>query len=122
MSKVKNLLLSSVIAAVASFATAAQADIFVAGNSAAGGSGPISTFDFTTGLPQGSFIPTGAVSCAGGACNGRGVALTLNNYYYTELGGGFGPTDMIRIAPYNNGAGGPDSGSFDHPAPTQGIQ
>ena len=99
--------------------TAAQADVIVAANSAAFGNGPIGTFNFTTGLPVGSFIPTGAF----GSNNGRGLALTLDRYFYTELGdSGFGATDSIRIAPFNGGAGGADIGTFPNPAPGQGVQ
>ncbi len=99
--------------------TAAQADVIVAANGAAFGNGPIGTFDFTTGLPLGSFLPSGAF----GSNNGRGLAMTLDRYFYTELGGGgFGATDSIRIAPFNGGAGGADIGTFPNPAPGQGVQ
>jgi hypothetical protein len=99
--------------------TAAEADVIVAANGAAFGNGPIGTFNFTTGLPVGSFIPTGAF----GSNNGRGLAMTLDRYFYTELGGsGFGATDSIRIAPFNGGAGGADIGTFPNPAPGQGVQ
>jgi hypothetical protein len=99
-------------------ATAAQADVIIAGNGAAFGNGPIGTFNFTTGLPVGSFIPDGAF----GSNNGRGLAMTLDRYFYTELTSGFGPTDSIRIAPFNGGAGGADIGSFANPVPGKGIQ
>lgn len=104
---------------VAGFSTAAQADVIVAANSASFGSGPIGAFNFTTGSPIGSFVPDGAF----GSNNGRGLAMTLDRYFYTELGGGgFGATDAIRIAPYNNGNGGTDIGTFANPSPDEGIQ
>jgi hypothetical protein len=99
-------------------AAAAQADVIIAGNGAAFGNGPIGTFNFTTGLSVGSFIPDGAFD----SNNGRGLAMTLDRYFYTELLSGFGATDSIRIAPFNGGAGGPDLGSFANPAPGQGVQ
>jgi hypothetical protein len=97
---------------------AAHADVIVAANSAAFGNGPIGAFNFTTGSPVNSFVPDGAFD----SNNGRGLAMTLDRYFYTELLGGFGATDMIRIAPYNNGLGGADIGSFANPAPGQGVQ
>lgn len=99
-------------------ATGAQADVIVAANAASFGGGPIGTFNFTTGLPVGSFVPTGAF----GTNNGRGLAMTVDRFFYTELTGGFGSTDSIRIAPYNGGAGGADIGSFANPVPGKGIQ
>src|SRR6266496_641693 len=98
--------------------TAAQADVIVAANGAAFGNGPIGTVSFTTGLPVGAFIPIGAPPHN----NGRGLAMTLDRYFYTELTGGFGATDSIRIAPFNGGAGGADIGTFPNPAPGQGVQ
>lgn len=116
----QNILFAGSVLAL--FTTAAEASPIIAGNSAAFGSGPIGTFDFGTGLPVGSFIPQGSVDCPGGSCNGRGLALTLDRFFYTELSGGFGATDSIRIAPYNGGLGGPDIGFFPNPVPNNGIQ
>ncbi len=107
------------LAFVAGLAGSAQADVFVSGNSAAFGNGPIATYDFTTGALVGSFVPDGAMISN---ANGRGLAVTNNEFFYTELTGGFGATDKIHIAPFNGGAGGHDIGSFANPAPTSGIQ
>lgn len=108
---------------ILAMASPATADVIVGANSASFGSGPISSFDFTTSTLAGSFIPTGAVTCPGGGCNGRGLALTADRYFYTELGGGgFGATDAIHIAPYNGGLGGADIGTFANPIPGDGIQ
>src|SRR5712692_5173178 len=114
-----NLKLSALVAAgVLCFAVGARAsDVIVSGNSAAFGNGPISTYDFTTGAFVGSFIPDGATI---NNANGRGLAVTENEFFYTELTGGFGATDFIRIAPYNGGAGGADIGSFPNPNPSTG--
>ncbi len=112
----RHIVAASVLLLGTSFA--AQADIIVAANSASFGNGPIGAFNFTTGSPVGSFIPDGAFD----SNNGRGLAMTLDRYFYTELSGGFGSTDAIRIAPYNNGNGGADIGTFANPAPDQGVQ
>jgi hypothetical protein len=116
----RNLLLATAAAALLA-GTAARADVIVSGNSAAFGNGPIATYNFTTAAFVGSFIPTGAMQPS---ANGRGLALTNNEFFYTELGGGgFGGTDRIRVAPYNNGLGGPDIGlGFANPNPGTGIQ
>jgi hypothetical protein len=98
--------------------SSAQADVLISGNNAAIGGGPITTWDFTTQALQGSFVPDGAFD----GNNGRGLALTNNEFFYTELSSGFGPTDGIRVAPYNNGAGGADIGFFANPIPGTGIQ
>ena len=100
-------------------ASAAQAQPDITCNSAALGGGPITTFDFTGGATVGSFVPTGAF----GTNNGRGLLVLGNNVYYTELTGtGFAPTDFIRIAPFNGGAGGADTGALPNPRPTVGVQ
>jgi hypothetical protein len=58
--------------------------------------------------------------------NGRGVAIAGNKIYYTELSGTdidiFGPTDYIRIAPYNGGVGGADIATLPNPDPNYGVQ
>lgn len=69
----------------------------------------------------GSFLPTGASPFG----TGRGVEVAGNRIYYTEVTGGVflpGPTDFIRIAPYNGGAGGADIGSLANPRPGSGVQ
>jgi hypothetical protein len=107
---------------VALFATTtAQAQPLITCNNAGAGDGPITTYDFMTGAIVGSFVPDGALVNVG---NGRGVAILGNNVYYTELSNGnaFGPTDFIRIAPYNGGAGGADIGTLPNPRPTTGVQ
>jgi len=104
---------------VALCAATAQAQPNITCNNSAFGTGPITTYDFTGGATVGSFLPTGAF----GNNNGRGVLVIGNNVYYTELTGfGFGPTDFIRIAPFNGGAGGADTGALANPRPTTGVQ
>jgi hypothetical protein len=99
--------------------SANAADVIISANSAAFGNGPIVTFDYTTGTKIGSFIPDGAA----GSANGRGLAVTNNEFFYTELSGsGFNATDFIHIAPFNNGNGGHDIGMFANPNPNTGIQ
>lgn len=90
----------------------------IVGNSAAFGGGPIATFDFATGATVGYFVPTGAFDNN----NGRGVAVRDNEVFYTELTNGFGPTDFIRVAPFNGGAGGSDTRAIPNPRPGTGIQ
>ena len=95
----------------------AQAQLIV-GNTAAFGGGPIKTHDFATGGTVGSFVPTGAFN----SNNGRGLAVLDNEVFYTELSGGFGATDFIRVAPFNGGAGGADIRTLPNPRPGFGIQ
>jgi hypothetical protein len=90
----------------------------VTGNNAAFGNGPIVTVD----LPEGtiaSFIPDGAAGR-----NGRGVLVLGNKVYYTELANRFGPTDNIRVAPFNGGSGGSDNPAWtlSNPRPDCGVQ
>ena len=102
----------------------AQADTFVTVviNNAAFGGGPIQSWslDTTTGAATatGSFVPTGATD----SNNGRAIAVTNTQFYYTELTGGFGPTVQVETGPYNGGAGGADNGGFLNPIPGRGIQ
>src|SRR5690242_13026329 len=91
----------------------------IVGNNANAGAGPIQTFDFSVGgAPVASFIPTGATD----SNNGRGVDVIGSEVFYTELSSGFGPTPSIEVAPYNGGAGGPDTRTLPNPRPTTGIQ
>jgi hypothetical protein len=92
--------------------------LLIVANTAAFSGGPVSTFDINTAATVGSFIPSGA----SGSSNGRGVEVAGNNVYYTELTNGFGATDAIHVAPFNNGAGGSDIGTIPSPRPTTGIQ
>jgi len=103
---------------VALWAATAQAQPLITCNNAAFGGGPITTYNFTGGAVVGSFVPTGAFD----ANNGRGVLVLGNKVHYTELSSGFGPTDFIRIAPYNGGAGGADIGTLPNPDPGKGVQ
>src|SRR5579864_2767877 len=102
----------------------ARADVFVTAviNNASFGAGKIQswTMDLTTGtsVASGSFLPTGAT----GSNNGRAIAVTNTQFYYTELTGGFGPTVSVESGPYNGGAGGADNGGFPNPIPGRGIQ
>jgi hypothetical protein len=101
-----------------------QTDPLVTGNNAAFGNGPIATTTFPAG-PTVDFIPDGAKPSFN---NGRGLLVLFsnlgNNIYYTELTGAnsFGPTDKIRIAPFNGGHGGADIGSLPNPRPLCGVQ
>ena len=106
------------------------ADVFETAviNNAAFGNGPIQSWqlDLTTGVATsaGSFIPTGAIpgGANGNSPNGRGIAVTNTQFYYTELTGtGFGPTLSIETGLYNGGAGGPDNGSIANPTPGLGV-
>ncbi|MBV9743737.1 MAG: hypothetical protein JO099_08230 [Acidobacteriia bacterium] len=100
-----------------------QVPQIIVGNNAAFGDGPLQTYNFSIegGAPIASFIPTGAQSDDN---NGRGVYVSGNNVYYTELVGneGFGPTDFIRVAPFNRGTGGADIKTLPSPRPGTGIQ
>ena len=116
--------------AIATLSTSARADSFITAviNNASFGNGPIQSWmlDLTTGVATsaGSFIPQGAVPGGpnGNTPNGRAIAVTDTQFYYTELtGGGFGPTLNIETGLYNNGAGGPDNGAISNPIPGQGI-
>jgi len=92
----------------------------ITGNNAAFNNGPIQTNNFGAGgTLVGSFVPDGAKVDSN---NGRGVEVIGNKVFYTELSGGGGPTDKIRIAPFNGGAGGADTGSVPNPRPTTGVQ
>ncbi len=107
------------VAAVAAFgAGMAEAAPLIVSNSAASGNGPITTYDFATGEPVNSFIPTGAT---GTFCNGRGVLVLGNEVFYTEVNCAAGTTDAIRVAPFNDGAGGTDTRSLPNPRPENGI-
>lgn len=120
MKAVKALLaLSAVAVFMLGSMGVAEADRIGIANQAAFGGGLIETVDLDTHTVLGSFVPTGA----SGTNNGRGVQLFLgsNLVYYTELTSGFGPTDFIRVAPYNNGAGGADILTFPNPVPGTGV-
>jgi hypothetical protein len=114
------------VAAVVLFVGSAYADttVTVVINNAGSGTGQIQswTLDLTTGTsaPTGSFLPTGASTIPG--ANGRAIAVTNTQFYYTELSNGFGPTPTIETGLYNGGAGGPDNGSIPNPLPGTGIQ
>jgi PEP-CTERM motif len=96
----------------------AKADTYVIANQSAFGNGLIETVDMTTNTIVNSFIPDQAKI---GTNNGRGVEVLGNFVYYTELTNGFGPSDGIYVAPYNNGAGGSDIKSFVNPVPGTGV-
>jgi hypothetical protein len=111
----------SAAAALIGIGGVAQADLFGIANDSAFGNGVLETVDLTSHTVVGSFVPDGAKI---GSANGRGVQLFIgsNLVYYTELtGNGFGPTDVIRAAPWNNGAGGADVFSFPNPVPGTGV-
>src|SRR5712671_5836558 len=93
----------------------AQAQTLIVGHNTAFGGGPITTYDFATGTTVGSFVPTGAVV----PYIGHGVLVVGNNVYYTGIASG---TDSIRIAPFNGGTGGADTGTLANPRPGYGIQ
>jgi hypothetical protein len=96
----------------------AQAAPLIVGNNGSGFlNQPIQTYDFSTGAVVGSFVPTAAAGASG-----HGLAVAGNTVFYTETGnGGFGPSDGIHLAPYNGGAGGPDTAVFPNPRPGTGI-
>jgi hypothetical protein len=104
----------------------ARADVFITAvtNNAANGNGPIQTWtlDLTTGtaVQAGSFVPTGASTIPG--ANGRGIAVTNTQFYYTELSNGFGATPSIESGLFNGGAGSADNGSVANPTPGLGVQ
>lgn len=87
------------------------------------GGSSIETFDFNGGATLNSFTPDGAI-IPNNLNNGRGILVLGNLVYYSDLSGvlGFGPTDFIRIAPFNGGAGGSDIGALPNPRPTDGVQ
>jgi len=111
-------------------AGSAQADEIVTAviNNAAAGNGPIQSWslDLTTGIATatGSFVPQGAVpgGVNGSSPNGRAIAVTNTQFYYTELSNLFGPTVNIETGLYNGGAGGPDNGHIVNPLPGTGVQ
>jgi hypothetical protein len=88
---------------------AALINLQITGNNAAFGGGPITTIGAEV---NGSFVPDGAANFN----NGRGALVLGNKLYYTELvtpaPGTFGPTDFIRVAPFNDGAGGSDNATW----------
>src|SRR5260221_7487672 len=103
---------------VALWAATAQAQPLISCNNAAlDGGGPITTYDFTGGAIVGSFVPTGAFD----EQNGRGIEVIGNKVYYTELSDQSGPTDFIRIAPFNGGGGGAENEKAPHPPPGRGL-
>jgi hypothetical protein len=110
-------LLFAGVAAAALSTGVAHADVLVSQNSAAFGNGPIGTVNMNTGATT-SFIPDQAKIDSN---NGRAVAVLGNFVYYSELTNGFGPSTAIFVAPFNNGAGGPDIKSFPNPVPGTGI-
>ena len=78
------------------------------------GSDLIQTNSFGGGTLVNSFLPDGAKPFG----TGRGVEIVGNKIYYTEATGSAflpGPTDSIRIAPYNQGAGGADITTIPNP-------
>jgi hypothetical protein len=96
----------------------ARADTLVIANQASFGGGVIQTVNATTHVFVNEFVPTGA----SGTNNGRGVAVLGNFVYYTELTSGFGPSDGIHVALFNNGAGSADiHAPFPNPVPGTGI-
>jgi len=93
-------------------------NINIVGNNAAFGNGPIQTYDFNTGALVNSFVPEGATIDSN---NGRAVLVVGNEVFYTELSGGGGATDFIRVAPFNGGAGGADIRTLPNPS-SSGVQ
>jgi hypothetical protein len=117
--KASGLLTMAFTLVVALWAAIAQAQPLITCNQGGlNGSTPINTYDFTSGALVGSFVPTGAFDLN----DGRGVEVIGNKVYYTELTDQEGPTDFIRIAPFNGGAGGADIGTLPNPRPGFGIQ
>ncbi len=117
----------------------AQAQLIV-GNTAAFGCGPIMTSDFSLGAVTHQFYPRWGrryrlpTPVRTTLHNGRGMALGggggIFRLFYTELdeipgvGGqsGFGPSEFIHVANFNNGDGSGDIALFPNPRPGSGIQ
>ena len=128
--------ISQIAAAAASlligWGAAVHAQPLIIGNTSSFGCGPIYTNDYTLGTIVASFIPTGAgpTPCPNPPSNnnGRAVAVGGTEIFYTELVDnptsppGFGPTDLIRVADFNNGSGSADTRSLANPRPGAGIQ
>ena len=123
---------SAAFVALLGWAAAAHAQPLIAGNTSKFGCGPIATNDYTLGKVVQSFIPTGAgpSPCPNPPNNNNGRALAVGGteVFYTELVDnstsppGFGPTDLIRVANFNDGAGSADTRSLANPRPGAGIQ
>ncbi len=98
----------------------------VSGNNAAMGGGPVQRWVLPPPLPFGptpptdQFIPDGATVPL---ANGRAWGADQVRYYYSELSGGFGPSDGIHVVPVVASTfGGPDSFVFANPSPLTGIR
>jgi hypothetical protein len=97
----------------------AVAEPVIVGNNGSGAiDQPIQTYDFASGNLLNSFTPTAAAGASG-----HGLAVAGNTIYYTETTGsnGIGPSDGIHVAPFNGGAGGPDTMVLPNPRPGTGI-
>ena len=108
------------------FSGAAHAVLLAVSGNNAGPVGPIQLWVLPPPLPFGptpptdQFVPDGA-NVAG--ANGRAWAADQVQYYYSELSGGFGPSDGIHVVPVVPGIfGGPDSKVFANPSPSAGIR
>jgi hypothetical protein len=108
--------LSTLALLLAGGAKAVSGPIIVGNNGSGAIDQPIQTFDFATGDVLNSFTPTGAAGASG-----HGLAVAGNTVYYTETSNGFGPSDGIHVAPFNGGAGGPDTMLLPNPRPGTGI-
>src|ERR1700730_6125256 len=116
----KHFLALAATTALVCASTVARADRICVANQAAFGNGVIAAVNRDTHTVLGSFNPDGAKL---GTNNGRAVQLFLgsNLVYYTELTNGFGPTDFVRVAPFNNGVGGADITHFANLVPGTGV-
>jgi hypothetical protein len=92
--------------------------VLVSGNKAALSSGPIQTYDFSTGALLNSFIPDGAAGL-----DGRAIAVQGGEIFYTEIVRSDNTTDSIHVCPYGTqGSGGHDSRTpLPNPRPDVGI-
>lgn len=121
------LLRIACFAGMLTFAVGADAILLsVSGNNAALGGGPVQRWVLPPPLPAGptpptdQFVPDGATVPL---ANGRAWAADQVRYYYSELGGGFGPSDGIHVVPVVAGVfGGPDGSIFANPDPSAGIR
>jgi hypothetical protein len=110
--RLTGIALAALIGSLSLAGTSFAADPLIVGYAPYSPNMPIITVDFATGLVTASFVPQYA------SYDGRGLEVVGNTVYYTSYDL---PSD-IHLAPYNNGAGGPDIATFPNPRPGYGVQ